>query len=391
MTILKLAVRNLLGGGMKSWLNAIVLSLSFVTIIWSQGLYQGMDQQVSKTMIDAAVGGGQYWAETYDPFDPFTLQDAHRELSAKLEELVRLDRATPVLIIQGTIYPGGRIVSTLLKGIDPEQKLLTLPSSFLKDSDSEIPALIGTRMAQMTGLRTGDTVTVRWRDAHGTFDAKDLRVVQVMSTSVQTIDIGQIWIPLRELQKLASMNNEATIVIMEKNYGLAEKIPGWTFRDLNFLLKDIQDIVKSKTIGASIFYSFLLFLAMLAIFNTQVLSIFRRRKEIGTLMALGMPRGRVIELFTVEGALHAVLAALVGAVYGIPLLAYFVSKGFPVPSGMADGFGMALSEKLFPTYSAGLVIGTTTLVLVITTIVSFMPTRKIAKLKPTDALKGKFT
>lgn len=391
MTILKLAVRNLLGGGMKSWLNAIVLSLSFVTIIWSQGLYQGMDRQVSKAMIDAAVGGGQYWTETYDPFDPFTLQDAHRELSEKLEELVRAGRATPVLIIQGTIYPGGRIVSTLLKGIDPEQKLLTLPSSFLKDSDSEIPALIGTRMAQMTGLGPGDTVTVRWRDAHGTFDAKELRVVQVMETTVQTIDIGQIWIPLGELQKMASMDNEATLVVVEKNYSSAEKIPGWTFRNLAFLLKDIQDVVKSKTIGASIFYSFLLFLAMLAIFNTQVLSIFRRRKEIGTLMALGMPRGRVIELFTVEGALHAVLAALVGAVYGIPLLAYFVSRGFPIPSGMADGFGMALSEKLFPTYTAGLVIGTTALVLVITTIVSFLPTRKIAKLKPTDALKGKLT
>jgi len=57
MTILKPAVRNLLEGRMKSWLNAIVLSLAFVTIIWSQGLYQGMDQQVSNTMIDAAVGG----------------------------------------------------------------------------------------------------------------------------------------------------------------------------------------------------------------------------------------------------------------------------------------------------------------------------------------------
>jgi putative ABC transport system permease protein len=389
MTILRLAVRNLLGGGMKSWLNAVVLSLAFVTIIWTQGLYQGMDNQVSRAMIDADVGGGQYWVETYDPFDPFTLQDAHLELTGKLDVLVKSGKATPVLIIQGTIYPGGRIQSVLLKGIDPEQKLLSFPSSFLKNPDQEIPALIGRRMAQTTGLKTGDTVTARWRDAHGTFDARDLHIVQVMSTSVQTIDVGQIWVPLRTLQEIASMENEATIVITEKNFGQAEKVPGWIFRDLNFLLKDIQEFVKSKTIGASIFYSLLLFLAMLAIFNTQVLSIFRRRKEIGTLMALGMPRGKVIELFTVEGALHAILAALVGAIYGIPLLAYFVAKGWPVPSSTADSFGFALSEKLFPTYSAGLVVGTTILVLIITTIVSFLPTRKIAKLKPTDALRGK--
>ena len=95
--------------------------------------------------------------------------------------------------------------------------------------------------------------------------------------------------------------------------------------------------------------------------------------------------------FTVEGALHAFLAALIGAVYGIPLLLYFVTKGWALPAGTADSFGLALSEKLFPTYSAGLVIGTTVLVFIITTIVSFLPTRKIAKLKPTEALRGKLT
>jgi len=42
-------------------------------------------------------------------------------------------------------------------------------------------------------------------------------------------------------------------------------------------------------------------------------------------------------------------------------------------------------------YSAGLVAATTFLVLVITTIVSYLPTRKIAKLKPTDALRGRMS
>ncbi len=56
-----------------------------------------------------------------------------------------------------------------------------------------------------------------------------------------------------------------------------------------------------------------------------------------------------------------------------------------------DSYGFALGERLFPTYGAGLVIGTTVLILLVTTIVSFLPTRKIAKLKPTDALRGKLS
>ena len=136
-------------------------------------------------------------------------------------------------------------------------------------------------------------------------------------------------------------------------------------------------------------YIFLLLLAMLAIFNTQVLSIFRRRKEMGTMMALGFTRAKVIKLFTLEGAMHSVLAAVVAAVYGIPFLVWFSRRGWPLPEG--TDFGFALGEKLFPVYSVGLVVGTVILVLTVTTIVSFLPTRKIAKLKPTDALRGKLS
>jgi len=391
MIIPKLAFRNMVGAGVKTWLNAGVLSMAFVVIIWSQGLYQGMDIEVSRTMIDAYYGGGQLWAEGYDPFDPFTLQDSHRPLGTSLKTLVEQGQATPLLFVQGTIYPNGRLLPTLLKGIDPEQKLLTIPSSVLKSGDYDIPALVGSRMAAASGLKKGDIVTVRWRDARGTFDAKDLEIVEVMTTKVQAIDSGQIWLPLQTLQTMAAMPGEATIVVTAKGSGAPPAFAGWAFRDLNFLLKDVKDLVRGKSVGASIIYSLLLFLALLAIFNTQLLSIWRRRKEIGTMMAMGLTRWRVIGLFTWEGAMSGVLAALIGAIYGIPLLAYTAAKGFGFGEGQMDKFGFALGDRLYPTYSAALVLGTTLLVFIAATVVSFIPTRKIAKLKPTEALRGKVT
>jgi ABC-type lipoprotein release transport system permease subunit len=108
----------------------------------------------------------------------------------------------------------------------------------------------------------------------------------------------------------------------------------------------------------------------------------------GTLMALGFTRGQVIRLFTLEGALHGVLAALLAALYGIPFLTWFARSGWAMPQGM-DSYGFAIGEKIFPIYSIGLVAATTLIVLVITTIVSYLPTRKIARLKPTDALRGR--
>ena len=94
-------------------------------------------------------------------------------------------------------------------------------------------------------------------------------------------------------------------------------------------------------------------------------------------MALGFTRGKVIGLFTLEGFFNGVLAALVAAVYGIPLLAWIARTGWAMP-GDVDSYGFAIGDKLFPTYSAGLVAGTTLLVLLVTAFVSFLPTRRIA-------------
>ena len=132
----------------------------------------------------------------------------------------------------------------------------------------------------------------------------------------------------------------------------------------------------------------MMFLAMLAVFDTQVLSIFRRQREIGTHMALGMTRGQVVRLFTMEGAMHGVLAALLAALYGIPMLGILAAKGWKLPQS-TENYGMVVAERIFPAYGLGLVIRTVVLILITTTIVSYLPARKISKMKPTDAIRGR--
>lgn len=386
----RLALRNLLGAGTRTWLNVIALSFSFVVIVLLQGMYNGMNDQAQQALVSTWYGGGQYWHAQYDPYDPLTLPDAHGVVPPALDSLVRLGSATPVLIRQGAIYPEGRFRSILLKGIDPQQTFLAIPSALLQGGAGSIPALVGARMARSARLKPGDQLTVQWRDVHGTFDATDVTIVQVMRTSVPDVDNNQLWVPLAELRRITDMPDQATVVVLRPGARPAPAVTGWTFRDASYLLQDLRALVRMKKVGGSILYVFLLFLAMLAIFDTQVLSIFRRRKEIGTLMALGMTRTRVIGLFTAEGALHGVLAGLLAAAYGLPLLAWAAAKGYGLPQG-ADQFGLAIGERIFPVYTVALVGGTILLVLLVTTIVSFLPTRRISRLKPTDALRGRMT
>lgn len=390
MVIPKLALRNLLGAGLRTWLNVFVLSLSYVAIIYMQGIYKGMSDQIEQATIDAFYGGGQYWHQAFDPYDPLTLDDSHGTIPEGLKEQIAHKQATPILIRQGTIYPNGRFRSVLLKGIEPDQSILILPTQVLSTDQQITPALIGKRMAQSTGLKKGDYLTVQWRDVNGTFDAADIQIVDIMQTTVQEIDNGQIWIPIRRLQQMTGLPGEATMIVQAKEITTGRRYTDWSFKDLNYLLKDLREMVEMKTMGASVMYIVLLSLAMLAIFDTQILSIFRRRKEMGTLMALGMTRLKIIQLFTVEGAMHGILAALTATVYGLPLVLYTASHGWALPES-TDNYGFAIGEKIFPVYSAGLVMGTVLLVLLITTIVSFLPTRRIVRLKPSDALRGKLS
>jgi len=388
MLALKLAFRNLMGARLRTWLNVLVLSFAFIVIIWNKGILNGWDLQARVDTIEWEIGGGQYWHENYDPYDPFSFEDSHSLLTEAVRQAVLQGDLTPILISQASMYPEGRMQNVLLKGIDPDQNIIKLPSAELKAENHVIPAMIGKRNAEANKLSLGDYVTIRWRDKNGTFDAAEVKITHIFKTNVATIDAGVLWIPLGTLQKMMQMEEEATILVTGADTGFSGTIMGWDFKDHYFLLTDIREMIEMKSVGGSVFFLILMSLAMLAIFDTQVLSIFRRQKEIGTHIALGMTQRQVIFLFTVEGAMHSVLAALLAAIYGFPLLAYQASRGWSIPEG-TDDYGMTIAETIFPAYSVALVLGTTLIVLITTTIVSYLPARRIAKMKPTDAIRGK--
>jgi ABC-type lipoprotein release transport system permease subunit len=386
--LLRFALKNLAGAGLRTALNVIVLSLVFVAIVTTQGLLEGMNRQTSRAMIDAEYGGGQYWSPGYDPYDPLSLSEAQHAVPQDLQDLVERGAAAEQLIVQGTIYPEGRVFPVLIRGIDPAQQIIDLPSRVLLGAEAEIPALIGERMARSTGLAAGGTVTLQWRDRNGTFDARDVTVIEVMKTTVQSIDKGQIWVPLGTLRELTDRDGEATLVVIGQGGPAESEVQGWSFKSADFLLTDIRNLILSKTLGSMIVYVILLFLAMLAVFDTQILSIFHRRKEIGTLMAMGLTRRQVTALFTLEGTLIGVFAAVLAVVYGGPALWWLSRVGWRLPE-TTDSYGFAVGEVLYPYYGPSLVLVTTVILLLVTTGVSYLPARRILRYRATEALQGK--
>jgi len=390
MLELKLAYRNLVGAKLRTVLNVGILSFIYVLIIWHQSLFNGMYGQASQFMIKDDIGGGQYWFEKYDPYDLSLIDDIHGKIPEEIEHLIQHKQAAPILIRPASFFPKGRIQSVLLKGIEPEQTILDIPTTKLGEESGYLPIMVGRLMAKKNFLQDGDTFTIQWRDANGTFDAVEGKIVEIMNSFVPAIDKGQMWVSLDKLQKMSVLEDEATIIVVGKNVKNQKDLSYWTFRNPEYLLQEVTAIVSSKRGGSIVLYMILLFLAMLAIFDTQVLSIFRRRKEIGTLMALGMVRSRIIKLFTLEGALNGILGMMLASLYGAPLLILSEKHGIPLPF-KAENAGMALTPRLYSEYSAGLILGTILIVLLTVTFVSYLPSRKISGVNPTEALRGKIS
>ena len=389
--LFKIAIKNLLGAGIRTWLNVFVTSVSIFMIIFSSGMYSGMMEHAMNVSIDTEIGGGAYWHPEYDPYDPITFEVAHQKTPDILKNIVQKNDALEVLVNQAAIYPDGRIVPVILKGITAQQSILNLPTNeFLKYNGTNIPIMIGKGMAAYARLDIGDTFTIRWMDSNNAYDASEGEIIHIMDSGNFKIDMGHIWVPLNIAQHILSMPDESTYVVYKQGINEIDNSSTWIKRDVEYLVRDMKAIIDQDRPNAIMIYIILLALAAMGIFNAQTLSIFRRKKEIGTLMALGMEKRKVVLMFTIEGALNAIFAIILTAILFGPILFYFHLNGIPLPIDYSD-MGLIISKTLMPVYSPILLIATALIVFIILLIVSYIPSRRISKMHPVDAIRGKTT
>ncbi|MDL2312462.1 FtsX-like permease family protein [Bacteroidales bacterium OttesenSCG-928-B11] len=386
---LRTAFKNILGAGKRTWLIVFVLSFTMVIMVGFNGLIDGWVEESKIESVNWQMGDGQFWHPQYDRYDIFSLQDAHGKYPEELAPYVENKSITPILLTQATIYPQGRMQNVILNGIDMEQSVLEIPSSLLKNDDqTDIPVIIGERMANAADLKEGDRVMLRWRDKNGAFDAKEVIVAGIFTNKVPATDAGQIWLNIHDLYEMTGMSNEATYFVKSQECPLEQDAGEWIFRDLDYLLADINEMEQSANVESAIVFILLLSISLLAVFDTQTLSIFRRQKEIGTYIALGMTPKKVIGLFTLEGTCYSILAVFAGIIWGTPLLILFQKYGFSIPESTQD-MGVVMGDAMYPAYHLSSITISILIIIVLSAIISYIPTRKIAKQNVVHALKGK--
>lgn len=388
--IFKLACKNIVGSGWRSLINVLILAAVLIGLVWAEGMWFSWLTLAKTQQKEWEYAAGILRARNFDPLDTFSWEKGYSAIPDNVKEHIETGSLIPLLYSPAVIYPQGRMHNAVVKGIPADQQLLRIPSQALANKEEfAVPAIIGKAMARSTQLQPGDAFTLRLKNSEDAYDALELQIVKIMSCPVPSLDIGTVWIDYDALRRAKLLPEVATVMVM-RSTGLAElETEGFRYIDEQEFFADLNQMVQTKAAGQMMPFSMLIFLAMLAIFDTQALAIFKRRKEIGMLSALGMTKRQIIALFTTEGVLYMLFAALAAIPLGFPFFYFFSAHGLALPMGY-DSFGIVgFDEPLKFHYSVPLIMLTLLFLIGLTAVVSWLPARKIARMNPTEALRGK--
>ena len=382
-----IAKKNFSRQGLRASLNVLVTALSIIALIFMLSLLNGFQAQATRNVINADIGGGHYRAPGFDILSPSKWEDYTVKVPDTLLRLHNKDKAE-VLVVQGQLYPNRRLYPVQIRGISMEQSLLQLPLDNLKtfsaNFDDLIPVVVGAKMAKKAHLHKGDTLTLKWRDRSGAVDAKDIIIIDVGDILNPRVDEGVVWLRLDHLRLMTDRKNEVSWVAVKHYIGL---ISEFEFQPVEFLMSDLLALWRQDRMNSKILWAILMTLVCISVFNTQMLNIFKRQKEIGTLMALGMDSQRIVRIFTLEGCLAAIWALVVALLLGLPFFIWFQGVGFDV-SHLSEST-LPIRETIYPDYQLMEIIYSLIIVFILIVASSWFPVKKITRLDPTMALRGR--
>jgi putative ABC transport system permease protein len=221
--------------------------------------------------------------------------------------------------------------------------------------------LIGAEVAEIFGLKVGDKLPI----------SKDLdfTILQVLDKT-GTVDDSRIFTHLKTVQDLS---NRGRVINAIEIVGCCNEIAAGLIDKLNLLLPEAKVVTISQIVSTQrttnqlmhkltgVFLIVIVLVGGASIANYMYANAYERRREIGTLMALGATPWMVLRLFLLKALVLGLAGGLIGAAAGTVLAVVLGPKiahipVMPLPSLFFAAIGLSLLltllASLFPSLKA---------------------------------------
>lgn len=264
----------------------------------------------------------------------------------------------PRLNLNGLISHGEHTLTFLAMGVDPARDpsllYLIVPEGGKLSPDDPEGILIGAGLAANLGVGVDDRVVLLSNTQTGGINAVEARIRGLASTSMKAYDDTMLWIPVDLARRLLRVsgahlwvvslhdtkNTDAIHAMLSADPGLRDfEITPW-YRLADFYNKTVELLSRQIDVVRFIIAAIIL----IGITNTMTMNVMERTVEIGTAMALGARRRRILGLFLLEGLTLGAVGGLAGIALGYGLAELISYVGIPMPPspGMSRGFTAAI-------------------------------------------------
>jgi len=412
-TLSKIAWRNVRRNKRRTFLSALVIAVGLGIYIMMNSVMSGMDRANIDNLIELSTSSIKITTQEYnDEKESLPLKYGITTPENVISYIKKQDRVTGVtprtqFLGQLSNWEDTMPVMGQVINVETDRTVFDLEKYIDGDyfSDSkENEIILGKDLAEEMGVNIGDYITLYALTKYESRNADEFIVIGTLNTTDPNINSNVILISYETADEFLDLENLITEidVAMERrvNYDtftqdvdklaqhLKNKYPQLEIKTFMELASGFLKITEQKQFFGSILMLVILAIAAVGIFNSVLMSVYERIREIGVLRAQGMKRNEIIKLFLWEGIYIGLIGSFMGVILGCGVNIYLVIHGIPLEKfGKFSNVGIPYWGTLYGEWNIGAIVFAFIFGLIVALAASYIPSRMAAKLEVTKALR----
>lgn len=368
---LRIAFRNLWRHPRRVSIVLAAITGGVVALLLAGGFIQWIFHDLRESTIHGRIGHIEivrpgYFVHGKSEPRRYLLSRAGSELAdvAKERHVVTVARR---LAFSGLVSHGETSVSFEGEGVEPGAErgiggaLRIVEGEHLANDDAQ-GVLLGEGLARSLGVHPGDRIVVLVNRPNGGVNAVELTVRGTFASVTKAYDDYALRMHLSATQRLLGTDGASMWVILLDDTAATDAVVAALNRMLppdrfevvpwHSLADFYEKTVRLFSRQFSVVEIIVGVIIVLSIGNTMMMSVMERTWEIGTSMAIGVARRRILRMFLIESVVLGIVGACVGLALGFVLAAIISAIGIPMPAppGMAHGYVGAI--RITPVLAA---------------------------------------
>ena len=402
---LLLAFRNIFRNRRRTLMTLMMVGGGVTGLLLAGGYFAFMTHGLREDTINGGLGHIQIFAADHFKRDEVRVLDTGIEnwsqVAAAVANAGHVRGVAPRIDFYGMVSNGTKAAGFMGSAVDPAaEKSLGFVSRISKGRDldpkpaGEVEALIGAGLAKSMGVGLGDGLTILAMTSDGALNGVDVQIVGIVNSGIAEMDARYLRITLASAQRLLQSDRVTNLVVGLDNtdntdqvaaamaprlQGQAQQLELRKWIDLATYYKQVNTMFN----GIFLFMGIIVFfMVLMSSVNTLLMSMFERTREIGTMLAMGTPRGWIVALFMLEATLLGIMGAVVGVVGGNLLGVLLNSSGLHMPP--PPGYTVPIPFRVL--HIPAQMIGSSILVILSLAFASILPAIRASRLQIAEAL-----